>query len=412
MSTARVRVLAWMWLLVLILVGCAKKAEPAYYPQEEMAGYGMADMDDAEVMLAEATSSRSGRARSAPARKSRPMAASAPMPAAPPPPPQEGMAPPEPAPAQAAPARMVHYSGWARIRVVKPEEAADRVVALAKEVGGEVERVSTTVVTIRVPVARFQEAFDQLVGELGDVLDKGISAEDVTEAFQSMELRLGTAKKTRDRLVELLAKSDNEQEKLALVREIQRVTEEIDRMEAQLRTLSRLASMSRITVELVPRQAQAWAGQAEDTAELRWLRGLSPFRPDHVALYGKRLSLAVPEGMVQLTPKKRFLAESADGARIWSGRLDNEPQGSAAFWVGALKERLGPEFASAAVRTVGGFTVLTLVDRSDEPYTWLIAVRESGRKLDVVEAYFPTPAQTSRYQAAVEAVLTAAGGAA
>lgn len=410
MSTARVRVLAWMWLLVLILVGCAKKAEPAYYPQEEMGYAGMAEMDDAEVMVAEATSSRSGRARSAPARKSRPLAA--PAPAAPPPPPQEGMAPPEPEPAKAGPARMVHYSGWARIRVVKPEEAADRVVALAKEVGGEVERVSTTVVTIRVPVGRFQETFDQLVGELGDVLDKGISAEDVTEAFQSMELRLGTAKKTRDRLVELLAKSDNEQEKLALVREIQRVTEEIDRMEAQLRTLSRLASMSRITVELVPRQAQAWAGQAEDTAELRWLRALSPFRPDHLARVGKRLSLSVPEGMVQLTPRKRFMAESADGARIWSGRLDNEPQGTAAFWVGALQERLGPEFASAEVRTVGGFTVLTLVDRSDEPYTWVIAVRESGRKLDVVEAYFPTPAQRSRYQAAVDAVLTAAGGAA
>ena len=43
-----------------------------------------------------------------------------------------------------------------------------------------------------------------------------------------------------------------EQKKLALIKQIQRVSEEIDRLEGQLRTLDSLANMSRITVELVP----------------------------------------------------------------------------------------------------------------------------------------------------------------
>ncbi len=403
------RTLTALWVVALFLLsGCAKKAM-APEPMAEVGAYGgMEEMDDyggvADMEVAAISRSAPRRSKRAPAAPPPPVASPAPA----------GRAPvPEAAPATPAkPARMVHYSGWTRVRVAKVEEAADAVVALARAVDGEVERVGGRVVTIRVPVARFQEVFARLTAELGDVLDKSISAEDVTEAFQSMDLRLGTARKTRDRLVELLARSENEQEKLALVREIQRVSEEIDRMEAQLRTLSRLASMSRITVELEPRAAQAWTGQQEPTAELAWLRALSPFRPDIVSREGDKLVLDVPAGMVQLTPKARFIAESADGARIWSGRLPNEPVGDAAFWIGALQTRLAGDFASAEVRQLGGFTVLTLVDRADSPYTWVIAIRDVGRKLHVVEAYFPTPEQTARHQAAVEAVLLAAGGAA
>ena len=307
---------------------------------------------------------------------------------------------------------MVHYSGWARLRVAKVEDATDRVVAIAQAAGGEVERVGGTVVTVRVPVASFRAVFAELLAEIGDVLDKTISAQDVTEAFHSLELRAQTATKTRDQLIKLLARSTDEQEKLALMREIQRVTEDLDRMEAQLRTLSRLASMSRITLELVPRQAQAWTGGQETTGELAWLRALTPFRPDVVSEQGKKLNLALPAGMVQLTPKQQFIAESADGARLWSGRLPNEPVGNAAFWAKALQTRMAPEFASAEITDVGAFKVLTLVDRSDEPYTWVIAVKADGRQLHIVEAYFPTPTHATRYREAVLQTLRAAGGAA
>lgn len=397
--------------LVLLTPACAKKTMPSYDMSESYGSAGMVDEDDGADMEIAVQSARS---RSAPAPR-RSAAPAAPTP----PPAQQDMAPPaevappqDPAPSVKAPSRMVHYSGWARLRVAKVEDATDRVVAIAQAAGGEVERVGGTVVTVRVPVASFRAVFAELLAEIGDVLDKTISAQDVTEAFHSLELRAQTATKTRDQLIKLLARSTDEQEKLALMREIQRVTEDLDRMEAQLRTLSRLASMSRITLELVPRQAQAWTGGQETTGELAWLRALTPFRPDVVSEQGKKLNLALPAGMVQLTPKQQFIAESADGARLWSGRLPNEPVGNAAFWAKALQTRMAPEFASAEITDVGAFKVLTLVDRSDEPYTWVIAVKADGRQLHIVEAYFPTPTHATRYREAVLQTLRAAGGAA
>lgn len=391
---ARVWLVFWMvW-----AAACTKKAEYGPPPPPPMAHYE-ADYDDG-MDLEMAADTRSSRSRPMPKKK-----AAGPMTAG-------GSAPEEPVAteAPAAPARKIHYSGYARLRVASVEETTDHLTAKAKELGGFVESVTSRVVTLRVPVDRFEAAFDDITG-LGELLDRSITARDVTEAFTAVDLRLSTARRTRDRLVELLARAEDEKEKLALIQQIQRVSEEIDRLEAQLRTLDALANLSRITVELQPRQAQAWRDRGDDTAEMAWIRALSPFRPDLVS-DGRRLNLPVPEGMVQLTPKRRFIAEGPDGSRIWSGRLPNEPAGDGAFWADSVKTRLGPEFAAADVETVGGFTLLKLTDRGDNPYTWWIAVRPRGKWLDVVEIYFPTPEELARFEAAVRASLQSAGGAA
>jgi hypothetical protein len=266
------------------------------------------------------------------------------------------------------------------------------------------------VVTLRVPVADFEAAFGAVVA-LGELLDRNISARDVTEAFTAVDLRLATARRTRDRLVELLARTTDASEKVALIEQIQRVTEEIDRLESQLRTLSALASFSRITVELVPRQAQAWRDHDDETVEMSWIRELSPFQPD-LLLGAKSLTLPTPEGMVQLTPKRHFVAEGPRGSRIWSGRLPNEPAGDGRFWAESIETRLGAELDVGSVETIGGFTLLKLTDRGAHPYSWWIAVRPDGRWLDVVEVYFPTPEALERFEEAVRSSLKAAGGAA
>jgi hypothetical protein len=404
----------WLWIVLLAVVGslmtgCARKHAEDYGwgGGDGGGGYALAEADMEEMSVSR---------KAAPARRSRASRG----PAAPPPmeaalggamddgfvgaPDANG-----PAPAPAA-ARMVHYDGYARLRVTRVEDGVADLTRLATAMGGAVERVSGRAVTLRVPVARFQEAFDAAL-ELGDVLDQSITAEDVTEAFTAVDLRLSTAKATRDRLVALLAKAEDEQEKLQLVRQIQRVSEQIDVLEAQVRTLADLAARSRITVELVPREALAWQGPDAETAEMAWIRGLSPFRRD-IGLDSRKLVLDVPEGMVGLDLKRAYVAEAPDGARIWSHSVKNRPVGDAAFWLAAIEGRLGRDFASVQRSVAGTFQVLTLVDRGDEPYTWIIAVRVSGNRLEVVQAWLPDPAQAARYAEAVRQVLLAAGGAA
>jgi len=319
---------------------------------------------------------------------------------------------PQPAPEQATPEqpaeRMVHYDGWARLRVTRTQELLDQVAALAEELGGKVEHMYSSTITVAVPVASFEDAFARVL-ELGDVLDKSITATDITEAFTSMELRLRTSETTRTRLQALLAKATEENEKLQLLREIARLTEEIDLMKSQVELLSTLASFSRITIEAVPRQAVGQRSADEEAWGLGWILQLSPFRQDVVA-WAKQLPLEVPEGFVALDSKKRFVAESADGAVIRSGKLDNEPQGDTAFWMAALQQRLEPEFASAKVETWGAYRVLELVDGSDEPYVYLLAVSSQGKWLHLVEVYYPGQPEQERHGAAVRKVIEGAGG--
>lgn len=390
--------LRWLLLATLALLSACsahKRAEASYdyAPAVEMAGAydEYADADRASAPAAPSRSRSAGAAWGA----------------------EEAMAEPEPeeaasagSPGQPAPARMVHYDGFARLRVTRVEEGVDQVRAVAEGLGGHVERVGGSSITVRVPVASFRAAFDQVLG-LGEVLDKSLTAQDVTDAFTAVDLRLKTAEATRARLQALLARAEEEQEKLQLIKQIQRLTEEIDRLQAQVRTLSALAELSRISVELVPREALAWQGPEAETAELAWIRQLSPLRTD-APLDERDLELPVPDGMVRLDDKGPFVAESPDGARIWAWRVENPTEGDAAFWLAAVQQRLARDFASATAEPVGGWQALRLVDRADPPYTWLVGVRVEGKWLHVVQVFLPSPESAQRHDAAIRAAL--AGG--
>lgn len=323
---------------------------------------------------------------------------------------------PRPAPAAQAPekplaedpkpaARMIHYNGYAKLQATKTAELLDQVVKLAESMGGFVEQLGSSRVTVRVPVERFDDTMKQVL-ELADVLDRAITAEDVTDAFLAVDLRLATARTTRDRLVVLLAQAKDEREKLSILAQIRRLSEEIDVMEGQIRTLSALASMSRVTVEVVARPAFASQAPGQDPVGFGWIHRLSPFRRD-VALSGDLSKMEVPTGFVPLDVKKRFIAESADGAVIWTTKLENDPKGDASFWVRAIRERMAPEFASADVSTVGTYELIRFVSETDDPYRYMVGVRVVGDDLYLVEVYFPNETVEARYK---DAVLKVIGG--
>jgi hypothetical protein len=392
--------------LVFVLVGCRMRM-PESYPYEE-GGYGAgAESYDEAPMAEPAPSPPPSMREMSKADKANDMAPAAPAASAagmPGQPANTGT----PAPQAETVQRKVHYDGWAQLRVTRTEELVDQVSKLATDAGGQVDSATPTRVTVRVPVARFRELFDQIL-KLGEVLDKSISAADITEAYAALDLRLATARATRDRLQILLGRARSEDDKLEILQQIQRLTEEIDMMDSQIRLLASMAAFSQITVEAVPRAAVAQRPSQEEVAGLGWIQHLSPFRRD-VAQEGRLLKLDVPEGFVALDEKHHFVAESADGAVIWSTTLKNEPEGDSAFWVDAVKQRLGPEFAKAEVQTQGSFQVLRVVDAGDPAYRYLVALRARGDELDLVEVYYPAASQEERYQKAVFAAIVGRQG--
>ena len=151
----------------------------------------------------------------------------------------------------------------------------------------------------------------------------------MTEAFTAIDLRLRTLRAARDRLTELLAKAKNENERLQILGEIGRLTEQIDNLELKLDTLARLAAFSRITLELVPKNVSGPRPE-EPVAAMRWIWRLSPYRFD-VAHRADTLEVAIPEGFVELTPGSLGGALPSTDARHGSWCGATRPEGGHAF---------------------------------------------------------------------------------
>ena len=306
---------------------------------------------------------------------------------------------------EASSARMVYRSGHALLTHPRPPEILGKVEALAVEAGGFVESAGGRQATVRVPVEGFESVFQAVLG-LAPVADKSLTARDVTSAFAETELRLKAARQTLARLQELLAQASEESDKIELLQQIRRLTQDIDSMERRSRALRGLAELARITVE-VDTGARELVERATP-AGMEWIDGLSPFEAGSL-LEGRPLRLPEPSGFVQIDPKGTLDAESADGATLRGGRMVNEPVGSTRFWADAVAERFAPEFEGVERDEQGGFTVLTFVEPAERSWRWSIAVRASGRWVDAVVVHYPSEGHHQRYSDSVASILSGGG---
>lgn len=128
----------------------------------------------------------------------------------------------------------------------------DEVIDVAEGLGGHLAGRKDQSVQIKVPSASFREAMTKIEA-IGGVVNRSVTADDVSEEFHDLEVRLGNLRSTRTRLQELLGKANGVQDMLTVERELERVALEIDRIEGRLEFLRTRASMSVISVALTPR---------------------------------------------------------------------------------------------------------------------------------------------------------------
>lgn len=189
-----------------------------------------------------------------------------PAPQAPPPPPMQAPAPAATATApgsQAAPpstetarAPMLVYTATMRLAVFQVAEASKQVEAMARETGGFLARRDDTSIVIRVPAARFEDVLAR-IEKLGDVIHRNVSAEDVTEQFLDVEVRLKNARAVRARLQQLLEKATRVEDSLAIERELARIGVQIETLEGKLKYLRDRVAFSTITVSFQAKRTDA-----------------------------------------------------------------------------------------------------------------------------------------------------------
>ncbi|KYF97581.1 hypothetical protein BE20_38185, partial [Sorangium cellulosum] len=157
--------------------------------------------------------------------------------------------------ASAAPAPLLVYTAQVAMAVFEVGASLGKVEELARDLGGFLARRDDRAITIRVPAARFDEALKRLEG-LGDVVQRNVVAEDVTEEFLDLGVRIRNARVVRDRLEKLLEKAAKVEESIQLERELARVTSELERLEGRLKFLRDRVAFSTLTVSFQPRSTE------------------------------------------------------------------------------------------------------------------------------------------------------------
>jgi hypothetical protein len=171
-------------------------------------------------------------------------------------------------PAQQVPIaqRMIVYSANLSMAVANIETAVQSTQKLAEQVQGYMITMTGSAITIRVPAKQFFPVLEQLKA-LGQTVSKNIDAQDVTDEYVDLQLRLKNAEALRDRLVAILEKADNVKDTLEVERELNRVRGDIERMKGRLAQLDKQIAYSTIQVAFTPAQ----------TAQARVRRPETPF---------------------------------------------------------------------------------------------------------------------------------------
>lgn len=181
----------------------------------------------------------------------------APSPPPPPPPPPPGQAPRSPAEEKskkesvedkgsAHDSAMIVYTAVITMAVYQVQPNLAMVERIAKEQGGYLSVRTDNKITVRIPRAKFEPTL-AAIEKIGDVLHRDVTAEDVTDQYVDLEIRIKNAKAMQTRLKQLLEKAAVK-EALEIEKELARVTEELELMEGRLKLLKDKIAYSSITV--------------------------------------------------------------------------------------------------------------------------------------------------------------------
>ncbi len=154
------------------------------------------------------------------------------------------------------PRRMIIRKAQLSLRADAPDAVASAATRLAERVGGFVassdtegvgEQIHRIDASLRVPAAQFERVLTEL-REHGELLQETITGEDVTEQHADLGARLRSQRALEERLLTILGRVESVQDALSVETQLTGVRTEIERYEAQLRTMDDRVTMATITL--------------------------------------------------------------------------------------------------------------------------------------------------------------------
>jgi hypothetical protein len=325
--------------------------------------------------------------------------------------------PPAPAPAAApepAPASTARTAVTASmtIQVARPVEAADALVAKARELGGWFASRTDDRVELRVPVGA-ADALVAAAGELGKVADRGLERRDLTSEITGVQARLEAREEVLARYYEVLEKA-GPKAIFTVERQVIAAIEQIERLRGQLRVLEDRADYARVDVAFRFRDRRA--PKPDGTSSFAWLNSLDVqqlirgLQQESPAWRTRGLAIQAPSGFSEWRKSRSYRAVSPDGVLFRARTVKHDPRADATFWQEAVRERMkaaGYRVVADEAREIGGLPGVVLelqAPLGEEDWTYLIAFVPDGRKIQIVEAAGVVTRFEDRRAAIVEAI--------
>jgi len=322
------------------------------------------------------------------------------------------------------PVRLVIYTADLHVSVNNHESALQTATSIAKDAGGFVESseilqsAAEARITIRVPVARFQETI-AAIAKLGTVTDRNVKASDVTKEFLDTENRIQLSHIARDRLYVLLKRVTNLKERVKILKEIDRLTSEIDALTARSTYLKSRGDFSTITITFSSASNQI---TIKRPSAFKWIRELTHSSRSIFETHG--LELPKPPGFFDYSASfypRWFgliagtgdsLFQAPDATIIRAGSTKNYPKGTPTFWQTVVRKELERKgYRILETKDEGrGFLIRAQITENlnIQYYTLFIIVTENW--IHVAEAIFPG-ADTLSHEAEVTTTLRSMKGA-
>lgn len=175
--------------------------------------------------------------------------------------------------------RKIVKTGELTLRVDDVSASVGVVRALAVDLGGYVGATSagdageSATLTLRFPADRFDEALQRLRAMDGRIIAEATREEDVTSSIVDLQARIENLEVSEAQYRTLVERAEKVNDILSIQTRLDDVRGQIEQLKAQLEQLSNLASLSTLTVSLVPpdapveRTAASWdAGDTVDQA--------------------------------------------------------------------------------------------------------------------------------------------------
>lgn len=149
--------------------------------------------------------------------------------------------------------RKLIKTGDVSLQVPDLSEGEASIEKWASEINGYISYSScseySSYFTVKVPCEKFDSAMDT-VGTFGQIKNRSISTQDVSEQYYDLQGRLQTKKILQKNLQKYLEQASNLTDILKIERELNNVTSEVESMEGQLRRLSGQIEYSTININL------------------------------------------------------------------------------------------------------------------------------------------------------------------